>query len=204
VGEAAKTAHAQLLRVAPGEVQLHRGPGGGPPGTTSPVDIGQLYDQYRGLAFTLAYRILGDAGAAEDVVQEAFLAVWRARTTFNQSRGSVRTWVCTIVRHQALDRGRRKRGQSANEGPIEALHAHDSRADTWTAVVGALDRRRLAAAMSRLPEEQRNTIGLSFLQGYTHIELSHLMGVPLGTVKGRLRVGLRHLRQDLDEARVPS
>jgi RNA polymerase sigma-70 factor (ECF subfamily) len=160
-----------------------------------PEGIEMLYDRYSALAYTLAFRVLNDAGAAEDVVQEAFLSVWRRASTYRSDRGSLRTWVCSIVHHRALDRlrgraGRARQDLALEHAPIEVT----SVSDTWDQVVEVLEREQLKTALSELSIEQRETIELAYYGGYSQTEISDLMQVPLGTVKGRTRLALRKLR----------
>lgn len=168
-------------------------------GRGEPEGIELLYDRYGTLAYSLAFRILHDTGAAEDVVQEAFLSVWRRASTYRSQRGSLRTWVCSIVHHRALDRLRgragRARGDVALEhAPIEAT----SISDTWDRVVESLERDEVRSALAELSVEQRETIELAYFGGYSQTEISDLMGVPLGTVKGRTRLALSKLRSTLE------
>jgi RNA polymerase sigma-70 factor, ECF subfamily len=160
-----------------------------------PEGIEMLYDRYSALAYTLAFRVLNDAGAAEDVVQEAFLSVWRRASTYRSDRGSLRTWVCSIVHHRALDRlrgraGRARQDLALEHAPVEVT----SVSDTWDQVVEVLEREQLKTALGELSIEQRETIELAYYGGYSQTEISDLMQVPLGTVKGRTRLALRKLR----------
>jgi RNA polymerase sigma-70 factor, ECF subfamily len=160
-----------------------------------PEGVEMLYDRYAGLAYTLAFRVLHDAGAAEDVVQEAFLSIWRRASTYRSDRGSLRTWVCSIVHHRALDRlrgrsGRARQDVALEHAPVEAT----SVSDTWDLVAVELERDEVRAALGDLTVEQRETIELAYFGGYSQTEISDLMKVPLGTVKGRTRLALRKLR----------
>lgn len=161
-----------------------------------------LYDRYGGLAYGLAYRILNDRSAAEDVVQEAFLSIWRRAASFEVKRGSARTWLLSIVHHRAIDRlrgtsGRDRQGASLDE--VDRIVAVD---DPWRDVELTLQRETLRRGLASLPEEQRRTIELAYFGGYTQTEIANAMGVPLGTVKGRIRMGLQKLRALLAAASV--
>ncbi|MDQ2960319.1 MAG: sigma-70 family RNA polymerase sigma factor [Candidatus Dormibacteraeota bacterium] len=163
-----------------------------------PEGIEMLYDRYGSLAYTLAYRVLNDAGNAEDVVQEAFLSIWRRASTYRSDRGSLRTWVCSIVHHRALDRlrgraGRARLDMGIEHAPVEA----SSISDTWDRVAESLERDEIRVALGALSMEQRETIELAYFGGYSQVEISDLMKVPLGTVKGRTRLALRKLRDAL-------
>ena len=151
-----------------------------------------LYDRYSRHAFGLAYRILGDAATAEEVVQDAFLALWRNARSFDTTRGGVRTWLLTIVHNRAIDRVRaaRSRGSTVE---LEVADYAGAVADPWEAVTDQLDGAQVRAAVRALPEEQRVAIELAYFQGLTHKEIAEQTGTPLGTVKGRLRLGLRKL-----------
>lgn len=163
-----------------------------------PEGIEMLYDRYGSLAYTLAYRVLRDAGAAEDVVQEAFLSIWRRASTYRSDRGSLRTWVCSIVHHRALDRLRGRAGRARNDIALEHAPVESSSfSDTWDRVVESLEREEIRTALGTLSVEQRETIELAYFGGYTQTEISDLMKVPLGTVKGRTRLALRKLRDTL-------
>jgi RNA polymerase sigma-70 factor (ECF subfamily) len=160
-----------------------------------PEGVEMLYDRYAGLAYTLAFRVLNDAGAAEDVVQEAFLSIWRRASTYRADRGSLRTWVCSIVHHRALDRLRGRSGRARKDVALE--HAPidvTSVTDTWDLVAVELERNEIVKALGDLSVEQRETIELAYFGGYSQTEISELMKVPLGTVKGRTRLALRKLR----------
>jgi RNA polymerase sigma-70 factor, ECF subfamily len=158
-----------------------------------------LYDRYGALAFSLAARILGDTGAAEDAVQEAFLSLWRGASTYRPERGNVRSWLCTTVRNRSIDRLRGRSGRTREEVPIEHVREDATANDTWNEVVAELDRAHVRRALQQLPAEQRTTIEMAYFGGYTQSEISSRMQVPLGTVKGRTRLALRALRSVLGE-----
>jgi RNA polymerase sigma-70 factor (ECF subfamily) len=164
----------------------------------APEGMELLYDRYGRLAYSLAYRVLGDAGAAEDVVQEAFLSMWRRVSSFDPARGTLRTWVCAIVHNRALDRLRGRSGRARQDLPIEAAPPRSGVGDTWAVVAAELERDDIRRALDGLPSEQRKTIELAYFGGYTQSEISGLMEVPLGTVKGRTRMALRKLRDALE------
>ncbi len=164
----------------------------------APEGMEMLYDRYGTLAYTLAVRIVADQGAAEDVVQEAFLSVWRRSSTYEPGRGSLRTWVCSIVQHRALDRLRGKSGRARMDLHLEtAAGDHADLSDTWQQVILSLERDEIARALAGLPAEQRNVIDLAYFAGYTQVEISDVLAIPLGTVKGRIRLALIKLREAL-------
>lgn len=160
-----------------------------------------LVRDHTAMAFAVALRVVKDPTVAEDVVQEAFLSVWRQARTYDRDRGSLRTWLLTVVRNRAIDRLRsehsRPTGWAADLDSILDL-ASDS--DVWADVSAAIDRDSVRAGLGRLPAEQRRTIELAYFSGLTHVEIAETMDVPLGTVKGRMRMGLQKLRLDLYEA----
>ncbi len=157
-----------------------------------------LYDRYGGLAYSLAYRVLQDSAAAEDVVQEAFLSIWRRADSYRPERGSLRTWLCSIVHHRALDRLRGRAGRSRGDVPLEGAHGGPSVPDAWETVSLEIERDHVRTALVELPVDQRQTIELAYYGGYSQSEISGMLGVPLGTVKGRTRAALRRLRAALE------
>lgn len=162
----------------------------------------ELYDRYRTMAYSIALRITQDASLAEDVVQDAFLGVWRNASRYVEGRGSVKTWLLSIVHHRAVDAVRRRR-------PVVELPERDdlpppalTLPDIWQEVAGNLDRREIAVAMTTLSDVQREAIELAYWGGLTQQEIAERTGAPLGTVKSRVRLGLLALRRALvgDEA----
>jgi RNA polymerase sigma-70 factor (ECF subfamily) len=159
-----------------------------------PRGIELLYDRYGGVAFALAYRLLGERGSAEDVVQEAFLNVWRQGATYDTRRGTVRTWLLTIVHHRAIDQMRSVRSKMGADTVIDDAMPLPAKEDTWTEVVQRLEHERVRQAMATLPPEQRQVVDLAYYGGFTHTEIAQRVGIPLGTVKGRMRLALDKLR----------
>ena len=162
-----------------------------------------LYDRHRGVSFALAYRILGDAGAAEEAVQDAFLQVWRRADAYDPSRGSgFRAWLLKIVHNRAIDLLRRRAGasQAVVDLDLETIALIPGTADVQRDVTARLDREEVRTAVAALPPEQRDAITLAYFDGLTHQEIAARTSAPLGTVKGRLRLGLRKLSESLTEA----
>jgi RNA polymerase sigma-70 factor (ECF subfamily) len=159
-----------------------------------------LYRRYRLLAFAVACKLLRDPAVAEDIVHDAFLSVWRAASSFQPGRGSPRAWLVTIVRNAAIDSLRTRELARRPRTTFARLQAHAPVDEdiSWT-VVTAAEARRLGAALIALPPEQRSAIELAFFAGLTHDQIAELIGVPLGTVKGRVRLGLRRLRHALQD-----
>jgi len=156
-----------------------------------------LYEQYGAMAFSIAYRITGDRSAAEDVVQEAFLGAWRNAGRYVDARGSVRTWLLSIVHHRAIDAIRRRRPTVELPETETALPDTLTLPDVWADVELRLDRESVRGAMDSISEVQREAIELAYFGGLTQTEIAERTGVPLGTVKGRLRLGLQGMRAAL-------
>ena len=155
----------------------------------------RLVEDHQGLAYAVALRVVNDPAVAEDVVQEAFLSVWRQASTYDGMRGSMRTWILTVVRNRAIDRVRAERSRpTSGATDIDALVTLHADTDVWADVSAQLDREAVIAALGGLPSEQRETIELAYYSGLTHVEIADRMSVPLGTVKGRMRMGLQKLR----------
>ncbi|TME82170.1 MAG: sigma-70 family RNA polymerase sigma factor [Chloroflexi bacterium] len=155
-----------------------------------------LYDRYGRLAYGLAFRILNDRSAAEDAVQDAFLAVWRNAGGFDTSRGSLRNWLLSIVRNRAIDR-LRGNVRIHREVQLESAGRAAEVPDAWQAVAVDLERKQIREGFAELPDAQRRTLELAYFGGYTHVEIASRMQVPLGTVKGRMRIGLEKMRSFL-------
>ena len=156
--------------------------------------LGVLYDRHGSVAYSLAYRILGDVHAAEDAVQEAFINIWRRAGSFTANRGAARTWIMAVVHHRSIDLGRRRRGITPRELPLETTQLPEDSHDTWSDVSNSLDRDFLSKCLEQIPENQREAIQLAYFEGYTQREIAELKGIPLGTVKGRIRIGMAKLR----------
>ena len=163
-----------------------------------PRALAALYQKAARGAFGLAFRIVGDGAAAEDVVQDAFLTVWRQSHTLNPERGNVVSLLMTIVHHRAIDLLRARRGRGGDPLPLDLATVEDERAVALLdAVDASLARELLLHALNSLPEDQRRPIQLAYFEGLTHVEIAEALGIPLGTVKSRLRLGLEKLRAAL-------
>ncbi|HEY2717344.1 MAG TPA: sigma-70 family RNA polymerase sigma factor [Solirubrobacterales bacterium] len=160
-----------------------------------------LFDRHGGVAYSLAYRIVGERGAAEDVTQEAFISVWRSGARFDRARGSVRAWLLSIVRNRAIDTlragaGRTPRLNFDDEAILEQRAAEEQteeealRNETAGEIRGVLE---------ELPGEQSTVIELAYFGGFSQSEIAGMLGLPLGTVKGRMRLGLKKIRNELAE-----
>jgi RNA polymerase sigma-70 factor, ECF subfamily len=157
-----------------------------------------VYDRHSTVAYSLAYRMVGSRNAAEDVVQEAFLSLWRSGARYDRARGSVRTWVLGIVHNRAIDALRRStvhdRRRASDEGIEERFEARE-RTDLEAARND--EAREVQAALRALPDEQCKVIELAYFGGFSHAEIAELLDTPLGTVKGRMRLGLEKMRGQL-------
>ena len=160
-----------------------------------------LYDRHGGAAYSLAHRIVGDSAIAEDVTQEAFLSVWRSGARFDAARGSVRSWTLGIVRNRAIDALRRASGPAPKLDLDDdaALESRPSDELTDSQAIRRETSRRVQGALRELPAEQSEVIGLAYFGGFTHSEIADMLGMPLGTVKGRMRLGLEKIRVTLAE-----
>jgi RNA polymerase sigma-70 factor (ECF subfamily) len=162
-----------------------------------------IYDRHANVAFSLAYRICGTRTAAEDVVQESFLSLWRSGARYDRTRGSVRTWVLGIVHNRAIDSLRRSvnhdRRRESDEGIETRFEAPEH---TELEVARRDEARELRAALDELPQEQSRVIELAYYGGYTHSEIAELLDAPIGTIKGRMRLGMEKMRRTLEAAGV--
>jgi RNA polymerase sigma-70 factor (ECF subfamily) len=156
--------------------------------------LAELYDRYGGLAYSVALRVLGDRGRAEDAVQEAFLKIWNRASSFDARRGSLRTWLLTSVRNRSIDYLRGRGAHERQELELQpALAEVAPRSDPWREVSLSLERSAVREAMSNLPAEQRQAVELAYFGGYSHREIADMTRVPLSTVKGRMRLALEKL-----------
>jgi RNA polymerase sigma-70 factor (ECF subfamily) len=154
----------------------------------------ELYDRYRVMAYSIALRITSDSSLAEDVVQDAFLGVWRNASRYVEGRGSVKTWVLAIVHHRAVDAVRRRRPTTELPEREDVPPRQLTVPDIWPDVAAELDRAEIAAALATLSPAQREAIELAYWGGLTQQEIAERTGAPLGTVKSRVRLGLLALR----------
>src|SRR5215211_7736761 len=159
-----------------------------------PEAFAALYDRHGRMAYSLAYRMMGEKQEAEDVVQEAFVKVWRSAGGYRVGRGSVRTWILSIVHNRGIDqlrsRARRGRMQDKVEASATTSEPSEAFAETWKNA----QQEQVREALNTLPHEQLKILELSYFSGHTHAEIAERLGLPLGTVKGRMRLGLQKLR----------
>jgi RNA polymerase sigma-70 factor (ECF subfamily) len=163
-----------------------------------------VFDRHSSAAFSLAYRMCGRRSLAEDIVQDAFLSLWRSSSGYEPGRGSVRSWVLSVVHNRAIDAFRRQGSRDVrnvtDEGIAERLPAPDA---TDVEVERRDDARQVRSALEELPPDQRQVIELAYFGGFTHTQIAEMLDLPPGTVKGRKRLGLTKMRYVLGEgARV--
>lgn len=159
--------------------------------------LGELYDRYAGTALATALRVVRARDEAEDVVHDAFVAVWRKIDRFDADRGSLRAWLMTVVRNRAIDRVRARRPNMDLEAADERSLLRTGPNPTWEAAVRRTAAGDVQAAMADLPDEQRRAMELAYFEGYTYREVADLTGVAPGTANGRLRLALAKLRDAL-------
>jgi RNA polymerase sigma factor (sigma-70 family) len=164
--------------------------------------LDELYERYRTMAYSIAYRITGDATLAEDVVQEAFLGAWRNAARYVEGRGSVKTWLLSIVHHRSVDAVRRRRPTTELPEREDLPPAALTLPDIWPEVAGNLDREAVLGALAGITTVQREAIELAYFGGLTQQEIAERTGTPLGTVKSRMRLGLLSLRRALSGENV--
>jgi len=162
---------------------------------TDPDAFEVVYDRHAAVAFSLAYRMCGTRSLAEEVVQDAFLSIWRSGGRYDRTRGSVRTWILGITHHRAIDTLRRgvvqDRHRASDEGIEERLASEDL---TEVEVARREEALEVRGALDDLPDDQRRAIELAYFGGFTQSEIAEMLGVPIGTVKGRMRLGLEKMR----------
>lgn len=159
-----------------------------------------VYDRHGGAAYSLAYRIVGDRLKAEDITQEAFLSLWRSNARYDRARGSVRTWVLGIVHNRAIDGLRRSLVHDRRRETIEGIEERfEAREQTDVEAARREEARSVRTALDTLPDDQRKTIELAYFGGFSHSQIAELLDEPIGTVKGRMRLGLEKMRRQLSE-----
>ncbi len=157
-----------------------------------------LYDRHSRSAYSLAYRMMGERQSAEDLVQDAFLKVWRSSGSYRADRASVRTWMLSVVHNRGVDQLRstasRRRTQDRVEASAPKSQPSEAFAETWR----NSQRDQVREALKTLPDEQLKILELAYFSGYTHVEIAGLLDLPLGTVKGRMRLGLKKVKGFFD------
>src|SRR5579872_840304 len=156
------------------------------------ADLEALYDAHHRQAIGLAYRILGDLGEAEEVVQEVFLSAWRTGHQYDPARGTTRAWVLSMVRNKCIDQLRARKRRPTQPLP-EGIDPADSE-DVPARAMSNVDAESARVALNALPPEQKQVIELAYFGGLSHTEIATQLAAPIGTVKGRIRLGLDRLR----------
>jgi len=164
------------------------------------VALGEVYDRHASAAMAVALRVVADREQAEDVVHDAFVAIWQKIDHFDPARGSLRSWIVTIVRNRAIDRLRGTRPSIEIGEADDRSMLQSGPNPTWDGAVARLGAAQLRAALDGLPAEQRQAIELAYFGGRTYREIATLTGVPLGTATGRLRLALARLRELLRQS----
>ena len=153
-----------------------------------------LYDRHSRAAFSLAYRMMGERQASEDLTQDAFLKVWRGASSYRADRGSVRTWILSIVHNRGIDQIRSQASRRRTQDKVEASAPRSQPSEAFAEAWRNSQRDQVREALNTLPSEQLKILELAYFSGYTHVEISDLLDLPLGTVKGRMRLGLKKIR----------
>jgi RNA polymerase sigma-70 factor, ECF subfamily len=158
-----------------------------------------IYDRHGSAAFSLAYRMLPNRVTAEDVTQEAFLSIWRSRQRYEPTRGSVRTWVLGIVHNRAIDALRRNLVHDRRRSRAEGFEEREEAPERTELEAARLqEARSVRDALAELPEEQLRVVELAYFGGFSHSQIANMLEMPIGTVKGRMRLGLDKLRRGLE------
>lgn len=159
-----------------------------------------IFDRHAGAAFSLAYRMCGRHSAAQDIVQDAFLSLWRSGARYDPARGSVRSWVLRVVHNRAIDHFRRETGHAgrdvSDDGAAERVR---SSTDIEAEVQRNQADVQVRDALHELPADQRRVIELAYFGGFSHSQIAEMLKLPAGTVKGRMRLGLSKLKDALDD-----
>jgi RNA polymerase sigma-70 factor, ECF subfamily len=158
-----------------------------------------LYDRHGKVAWSLAFRLLGEREAAEDLVQEAFLSVWNGAAGYSQAKGSVRTWILSILHHRAVDRLRQVSASRRRQEALEQVAMIEPAApDAAEVAIARVEATEVRSALADVPGDQREVLRLAYYGGYTHHEIAGMLSLPLGTVKSRMRLGLERVRRNID------
>jgi RNA polymerase sigma-70 factor (ECF subfamily) len=167
---------------------------------SDPVTFGRIYDEHRRGVHAAAYRVLGSSSAAQDVVQDVFLRVWRNPHKFDARRGGMGSYLRLMAHSRAVDLWRESRASGRAEDRLKIVVAHDApRADVQPdhLALASADRSHVRDALGRLPDPQREALVLAYWGGLTADQIATRAGVPLGTAKSRIRLGLARLRAEL-------
>jgi RNA polymerase sigma-70 factor (ECF subfamily) len=160
--------------------------------------FGELYDRFCNRAYGVAFSVCRDQGRAQDAVQEAFLSLWKSQASYRPQQGAVAAWVLTVVRYRAIDIARRNGNHAARWAGEDQLRERPAPGDTGEKVIQRDDADRLRASLALLPADQQEVITLAYYGQLSHTEIATRLGLPPGTVKGRLRLGLQKLRASIE------
>lgn len=152
--------------------------------------MGELYERYSGIVYSVALRVLGDTAAAEDILQEVFMKLWRTPNVFDENRGSLAGWLAVIARNRAIDSLRQRRPETDIEDVVVSVEPDLVREADWSRT-----RDKIRGALNGMPTLQRSALEMAFFEGLTHTEIAEKTGEPLGTIKTRIRAGLKILRK---------
>lgn len=174
-------------------------------GDSEPRALEVIVERHGGAAFSLAYRMCGSRSRAEDIVQEALLSLWRSGARYDRARGSVRSWILSVVHNRAIDAFRSEAVKHAQDVSDDRLAEQPSTTEPIDVEVERRDdAHRVRTALTELPSDQRRVIELAYFGGFSHSEIADMLELPPGTVKGRLRLALSKLRVSLGtEGPVP-
>jgi RNA polymerase sigma-70 factor (ECF subfamily) len=155
--------------------------------------MAKLYDRYSSVVYAVALRVLGDASAAEDILQEIFMQLWRNPSAFDASRGNLAPWLAVIARNRALDVLRKRRPQTEIDETVISIEPDLAASADRSRVAG-----KVRAMLQQMPAPQRSALEMAYFEGYSHSEISQKTGEPLGTIKTRIRTGLLQLRKAVE------
>jgi RNA polymerase sigma-70 factor, ECF subfamily len=165
--------------------------------------LAALYDRYSRLVYSLAFQMMGDAAAAEEITQDVFFRIWEKAHTYRADQARVSTWITSITRYRSIDLLRRRGTRPDHTSlawddlPLNAMPVAEGDPEDLTEL--SLLQKRVRAAIATLPAEQKKTLALAYFKGLTHSEIAEVLGDPLGTVKTRIRAGMRKLKDILKD-----
>jgi RNA polymerase sigma factor (sigma-70 family) len=164
------------------------------------VALNEIYDQFASFVYGLALRVIGDARAAEDVAQDVFVCIWERPDAFDPDRGSLRTWLGTLAHRRAVDHVRRE--EARRRRAIREASRSETTPDVEEMAMALVTAERVRAALATLPDDQRRAIQLAYFGGKTYRQVAEVLGIPEGTAKSRLRLGLRRIADALDDEKT--
>lgn len=152
--------------------------------------LAQLYERYSSIVYSVALRVLGDTSAAEDILQEVFMQLWRSPDVFDASRGSLAGWLAVITRNRAIDSLRKRRPETDITDVVVSIEPDLAGSTDWSRTL-----ERIRSVLDGMPHLQRSALEMAFFDGLTHTQIAERTGEPLGTIKTRIRAGLLTLRK---------